>query len=146
MAIHVWLFVTMGRTSHTPPAPPAHHHPLHFPHCAAHSPFCPCPRVPPPPTRVGVHRSPPSFPFLFCPPEGPLVADTVRVEMARMSSGPSICPTRARATRGRRGGLGSARFGSFPAVISCLRDVREGGSQVIVYTGIKENPYSQVLC
>lgn len=113
--------------------------PLHFPHCAARNPFCPCHQVsPPPPQEGGRCRSPPSFPFWFCPPRGPLMVDTVLRVMAQMHSRPSICPTRAQTARERGGGLDSARFRSCPPVISCLCEVRGGGSQVIVYTGIKE--------
>lgn len=140
MAIHVWLFVTMGRTSHTPPRP----HPS-----SPSSPSASLTVLPeihsilvtksplPPPQEGGRCRSPPSFPFWFCPPRGPLVVDTVLRVMAQMHSRPSICPTRAQTTRERGGGLDRTRFGSCPPVISCLCEVRGGGSQVIVYTGIK---------
>lgn len=70
MAIHVWLFVTMGRTSRTPGPPSS----FRFPHSAAQDSFCTCHQLalqPPPPSPP--RQFPPSFSSEFCPLMGPLM-------------------------------------------------------------------------
>lgn len=82
MAIHVRLFVTMGQTSHT--LPPSHSAPPSRLTIIPSTSLTVLPTVhsalvtnsPLPPPRGEGRRPPPSFPFWFCPPRGPLVGDT----------------------------------------------------------------------
>lgn len=118
MAIHVRLFITMGRTSRAPPGSPSS-----------------CPLLLPTIRSALVTESPPGgrFPFSFfffvLPTEGTSHVTDASVCAHGCNTDASqawslwwedrrqVCPSRARVTRGR-GGLESAQVGYFLRLVS----------------------------